>query len=149
MRNKEIYEPDIIRKIYADFKEVDLAEALAILARQYSDACIVGSAQFVRSLIFLSKGDLNFLKNYIVEMDDPRDVVTEAENAAGNPDHWFCISFDEIEKSDFVSNRINGEHAYWDSQYQAEKEFEEYQKEQNIYWDFFFQNAKDLDDYSY
>ena len=45
-------------------------------------------------------------------MDDPRNVVMEAENAAGNPDHWFGISFEEIEKFDFVGNRINASGRY-------------------------------------
>lgn len=36
------------------------------------------------------------------EFDDPRDVVSEAEEKSGKLNHWFAIPFDEIEQ-------LNGE----------------------------------------
>ncbi|MBL7816977.1 MAG: hypothetical protein JNL70_18280 [Saprospiraceae bacterium] len=139
MREKELDEPDIICKIHADFKEEDLAEAIAIFAFQYKNVGIVGSAQFVRSLIFLSKGDLNFLKNYILKNHDPREVVMEAENAAGNLGHWFGISFDEFDDYE------KSVHSYWESIIQAEEDFNNVVKEDKSYWDFLFQAEKEFE----
>ena len=45
------------------------------------------------------EGDLYNLRERCLPYlkDDPRDLIREAEEKAGNPGHWFSIPFDEME----------------------------------------------------
>lgn len=140
MKDKEL-EPDIIRRIYKDIKEEDLKEALTILSKCNHYEGRVGRAQFVRSLLFLSNGDLSYLKKYISEMDDPRNVVLHAEQVAGNIDHWFGITFEEIDDYEIEV------HTYWESLIQAEEDFNNSVKEDKNYWDFLSQTEKEFENW--
>ena len=113
--NKQLA-PDIIKKIKADFAEEYVIEVTVFLQKAASETGIVGSDQLARSLLFLSKKDIDILRNdcfRMVNKWDPRDIVMFAEEQSGNNDHWFGLTFDEIET--YVPEYQKGVHAYWDA----------------------------------
>jgi len=89
---------DILNKVNKDFNSVNQLELKLILNEILSSRLNVGHHQLIRSLLYLSEGKINNLKNiYIPMMNlDPRDVVMSAEEKAGLPGHYFSISFDEM-----------------------------------------------------
>ena len=92
--------PDVIDKIKVDFKESEREEAIRILETLNKELSNIGDMyQANRGLVFLSEGSLDKLKNYIFPPSDfePRDIIIEAEEKAGNPGHWFSIPFDEMD----------------------------------------------------
>jgi hypothetical protein len=96
---KSILNSDIIKKINADFKKEEVDEVIAIALDMFENISVVGGAQFVRSLLYLANGNLNVFKETIKRAKaDPRDIVSEAEDMAGNQGHYFISSFDDIEK---------------------------------------------------
>lgn len=114
--------PDIIKKIKADFAEEYVAEVTAFLQKAASETGIVGSDQLARSLLFLSKKDIDILRTdcvHMVKKWDPRDIVMTAEEQSGNNDHWFGLTFDEIET--YVPEYNKGLHAYWDALLEEEE----------------------------
>jgi hypothetical protein len=98
MRN--ILNPDIINKINNDFSKEHINEITALFEDIFLNISIVGGSQLVRSLLYLSNGNINLLKEYYLPMmkADPRDVIMEAEENSGSQGHYFAFPFDEIEK---------------------------------------------------
>jgi hypothetical protein len=120
--------PDIIQKINSDFAKEHVEEVTEILVKAVSGVSIVGRDQLARSILFLCKGDIAVLKNESLPMLmrlDPRDIIMTAEVQAGHPEHYFGLTFEEIE----IYGR--GLHANWDSLCQEE----ELKKE--IDWEYF------------
>ena len=88
---------DIIDKIFADFKGQDLIEVYKALRDRI--ASVPGyhlmSDQYPRSVLYLSDGNISKFRELLM-IDDPRDVIQEAELKSGETGHWFSISFDKI-----------------------------------------------------
>lgn len=87
---------DILQKIKADFSVSEQKKVISILEKEITNGLNVPGDQFARSILFLSTGSLTKLQNDYLTIDDPRDVIMEAEEKAGNPGHWFGISFEEM-----------------------------------------------------
>jgi hypothetical protein len=86
---------DIEKKIIDDFhgEEQEIVKLLFQRICQYNTY----SSQVLRSILFLSIGDFKkVIRYYLTYEVDPRDVIGEAEEKAGNPGHWFSIPFDEM-----------------------------------------------------
>lgn len=92
---------DIVLKITSDFSLDEQELVIGLLMEQEQIGLNVPFHQFVRSIIFLANGSLQDLKNKYLLIDDPRDVISEAEVKAGRPGHWFAMPFDAM--STFVS----------------------------------------------
>lgn len=88
---------DILDRLYQDYGEGSMGPAFAILRSRWVPSYHITYSQAARSLLFLADGDLNRLRA-LADYDDPRDIVMEAEEAAGSQGHWFSISFAEIAK---------------------------------------------------
>jgi len=89
---------DIINKIDQDFDICNGQEIKDLLselyANMYKDGPII---QAIRGIIFLANKDVNKLKDLCIPyMREPRGIIAEAEEKAGNPGHWFNIPFDEM-----------------------------------------------------
>ena len=100
-----IFKEDILKKIGTDFPTEEKV-VTKILTDSVSAGLNVGVDQFVRSLLFLSAGNIPKLKELIQNCDDPRDIVFEGEEESGNLNHWFTISFEEIKS-------LKGEKYIW------------------------------------
>lgn len=76
-------------------------EVKKLLADLFTTSLNVGPAQLSRSILTLSDGKLTEVKNIIEQkfFGDPRDIIMMAEKKAGNPEHYFIPSFDEIENN--------------------------------------------------
>ena len=91
---------DIENKIDRIFAVTERAEIKRLLLDLWSRNLNVGADQLARSILYLSDGNLDKLRT-IFEKEfygDPRDVIMMAEEKAGNPKHYFIISFDEIDR---------------------------------------------------
>ena len=90
--------PDILDKIVEDFEAPDREQVIAIMEDIKQRNFNVGTDQIIRSLIFLAKGSTKTLFNTFLPMMklDPRDIIMEAEEEAGNPGHWFSIPFNKM-----------------------------------------------------
>ena len=90
---------DIERKIdqlFIDLK--DNQEVKKLILRLWTTTLNVGEDQLARSILTISGGDIQKLKDVIKEFyGDPRDVIMTAERLLGNPGHYFIPTFDEIE----------------------------------------------------
>lgn len=84
---------DILNKIDLLFQtEFSRKEAQQILSSFWHKKLNVGAEQLARSILVLSDGDLNILKDISVHMrGDPRDLIMQAERKLGNPGHYFTI----------------------------------------------------------
>lgn len=92
---------ELENKIDLDFPASEAIEVKQIINKLYHENKNLGFIdQVLRSLIFLSEGQLSNLKYQLppFRLFEPRDIIIEAEECAGNLGHWFGISFDEIEK---------------------------------------------------
>lgn len=99
---------DIKDRIKNDFEFADAIEVEKIFNQIASFGSNTGVDQVLRSILYLSNGDLaNVKKYYSMYCDDPRDVIGEAEEKAGNPGHWFSIPFDQMDG--FSGNLSKGE----------------------------------------
>lgn len=88
---------DILERIDEIFTPEDAIEAKKILIGiKYAN---VGFQQLYRAIIYLSDGDINFIKGQVIPLMklDPRDVLSWAENKAKGPGHWFTVTFPEID----------------------------------------------------
>ncbi|MEI7596146.1 MAG: hypothetical protein WCK02_10400 [Bacteroidota bacterium] len=90
---------DIERKIDQLFIDLeDKQEVKKIILRLWSTNLNVGEEQLVRSILTISNGNTQKLRDIIKDLYvDPRDVIMTAECLAGNPGHYFIPTFDEIE----------------------------------------------------
>lgn len=91
---------DIAAKISQDFTDEDKDEVRLILTETFTEHHNVGTIiQCIRAILFLSEGDVSKVRDYCLPYlsEDPRDLIMEAVEAAGNPGHWFGIPFDEME----------------------------------------------------
>lgn len=91
---------DIFIKVDQDFSANDAQQVKEILTSTYHDLCNVGAiVQCLRSVVFLANGELDKVKAMCLPylQYDPRDLIMEAEEAAGSPGHWFGIRFHEME----------------------------------------------------
>lgn len=92
---------DILNKIDHDFDFEDVQDIKDLLTELYAhmhrDGPII---QAIRGMIFLANGDAWKIRTICVPylQREPRDIIVEAEEKAGNPGHWFNIPFDEMEK---------------------------------------------------
>ena len=84
---------DVVERICAIFTPKEAAQVIQILDEW--DSYLL---QYPRSIVYLSNGDFQkFIKLNEKGKRDPRDIIYEAEGAAGHYDHWFAITFPEIE----------------------------------------------------
>ena len=97
-----IFTKDIHQKIRKEFRLNEVEEVEKELKQRVDNGLNVGPNQFVRSVIFLANKSIEELKSILLNFDDPRDVVGEAEYKSGELGHWFAIPFEEIEQ-------LNGE----------------------------------------
>ncbi len=88
---------DIENRINSYFNPDERAIVKALLEKIIKGGLNVGNDQFARSVIFLANKNLEKLKE-VLETDDPRDVVSEAEMKSGALEHWFAIPFDDIDQ---------------------------------------------------
>ena len=90
---------DIERKtdqLFIDLK--DNQEVKKLIQRLWTTTLNVGEDQLARSILTISGGDIQKLKDFIKDFyGDPRDVIMAAERQLGNPGHYFIPTFDEIE----------------------------------------------------
>lgn len=90
---------DVIDRIKLDFKESEREEVISILEKTLYTYSNVGAMdQAVRSIVYMADGNIKIIKDYCIPhlKYDPRDIIIEAEEKAGNPGHWFSIPFDEM-----------------------------------------------------
>lgn len=84
---------DILLKVDKLFSNpTEKAKALAVIQSVFEQSWGVGHAQFARSLLVLSEGNLAVLEEEI-KVPEPRDIIVRAEEKSGNPDHYFTIPF--------------------------------------------------------
>ena len=92
---------DILVKIDELFPDIWDNEAAKNLVEEIKQATAnVGFAQLIRSILFLSEGNLSLIRK-IIQSDfygDPREVIMKAEGKLGNPGHYFIPAFEEIEQ---------------------------------------------------
>jgi len=91
---------DIIQKIESDYSSSEQKEVLNILQNLYQENANVGSMeQAIRGLVYIADSNIQVVKEYCLPylQHDPRDIIMEAEEKAGNPGHWFGIPFNEME----------------------------------------------------
>lgn len=93
-----IWTEDIHNRIRKNFQKEEVEAIENKLKKTIEIGLNVGENQFVRSVIFLANKNKEELERILNYFDDPRDVLLEAEEKSGNLDHWFAISFEEIEK---------------------------------------------------
>lgn len=93
-----IFTKDIHDRIRKDFQKEEIEEVENQLKKTVDIGLNVGENQFVRSVIFLANKNIEELKRILKSCDDPRDVLSEAEDKSGNLEHWFAIPFEEIEQ---------------------------------------------------
>ncbi|OEK05418.1 hypothetical protein [Roseivirga misakiensis] len=80
---------DIENKILKDFSSNSEHHSVRHLLEKIAlTEWNVGSQQLCRAILYLLDGDVSKLKKFEL-ISDPRDVITEAENKAGNPGHYF------------------------------------------------------------
>lgn len=83
---------DITTRISQDFTTEDQDEVRLILTETYTDNHNVGTVlQGLRAVLILSEGDVNKVRDYCVPhlSEDPRDLIMDAEEIAGDPKFWF------------------------------------------------------------
>jgi hypothetical protein len=87
---------DILNKINELFPNIeDNSEAKKLIEQIFKSSINIGPSQLARSILFISNGNLSLIKK-IIDSDfygDPRDVIMEAEQKAGNPGHYFNLPF--------------------------------------------------------
>ncbi|MES2287822.1 MAG: hypothetical protein V4547_19195 [Bacteroidota bacterium] len=90
---------DIERKTNQLFIDVkDIQEVKKLLLSLWTTTLNVGEDQLARSILTISGGDVQKLKDVFKDFyGDPRDVIMTAERLLGNPGHYFIPTFDEIE----------------------------------------------------
>jgi hypothetical protein len=90
---------DVVSELKRSFDTDKAAEAEKILRNLFAEFYNVGSIpQAIRSIVYLSGDDLSKIRSMCIPYlkDDPRDIIMDAEEAAGNPGHWFGIPFHEM-----------------------------------------------------
>ncbi|NME72950.1 hypothetical protein [Flammeovirga aprica] len=90
---------DIKKKVLQDYNYSDGKKVIYIFEQLYSENINTKIIiQVIRSVLFLADGDFDVIKEYCNPslQVDPRDIVMEAEEMAGNPGHWFSITFDDM-----------------------------------------------------
>lgn len=85
---------DVVERICAIFTPKEAAQVIQILDEW--DSYLL---QYPRSIVYLSNGDFQkFVELNEEGKRDPRDIIYEAEGAAGHYGHWFALTFPEIEE---------------------------------------------------
>ncbi len=90
---------DILNKIDQDFDHEDKQEIKDLLTELYAhmhkDGPII---QAIRGIIFLADKDAERIRDLCIPylQREPREIIVEAEEKAGNPGHWFNIPFDQM-----------------------------------------------------
>ena len=90
---------DVTEEINKSFEKHEALEVISILEKTLYTYSNVGAMdQAVRSIVYMADGDIKVIKDYCIPhlKYDPRDIIMEAEEKAGNPGHWFSIPFDEM-----------------------------------------------------
>ena len=83
---------DIQKYVTDHFPLKDQQQVFFLMEELSNKSWNVGTDQLLRSLLFLSKGDIGKL-NDLLPIEDPRDIILLAEQEAGNPGHYFINSF--------------------------------------------------------
>ena len=99
-KRKEIFPKDIEHKINQIFlNSEENQEVKQLIFGLWSTVLNVGADQLARSILTLSEGSIDELRNIFQRnfYDDPRDVIMLAESKVGSPKHYFIPTFDEIE----------------------------------------------------
>lgn len=88
---------DITNKINTLFTlEANRLQATQLLEALWTESLTVGPAQLARSILILSNGDLQKLRELKKSYrGDPRDIIMEAEGVLGNPGHYFIEPFED------------------------------------------------------
>ena len=100
MKRNEIFPKDIENKINQFFlNSEENQEVKQLIYGLWSTVLNVGADQLARSILTLSEGRIDELRNIFQRnfYDDPRDVIMLAESKVKNPKHYFIPTFDEIE----------------------------------------------------
>lgn len=90
---------DILQKIDEDFDLNHKQEIKDLLTELYANMRKYGPIiQAIRGIIFLANKDAEKIRDLCIPylQREPRDIITEAEEKAGNPGHWFNIPFDQM-----------------------------------------------------
>jgi MFS family permease len=98
VKNKTV-PADILARIAIDFKDQKIREeVLAVIESLWTQPLNVGPAQLARSILVLSEGNVELLRKIFNEKfyGDPRDVIMQAEQFAGNPGHYFIPEFTQV-----------------------------------------------------
>lgn len=90
---------DIIDKIFADFKGEEILKVYSALRSRIGSGYHLMNDQYPRSVLYLARGSMTKFTEILL-IDDPRDVIHEAEIESGETGHWFSISFDKIKELD-------------------------------------------------
>lgn len=78
--------PDIIRRVKRDFSLEEFAAVEKLLIGVQEDNINVGSAQLIRSILIIAKGDIHKIQEIIKSRyrGDPRDVIMAAMAVSGH-----------------------------------------------------------------
>jgi len=88
-KESEILPKDVLKRLKKDFEDIDemnkiKRELEVIFQRQWN----VGSAQLVRSVLYLIQGDVIKVNDYKTILD-PRDIISEAEHKSNGKYNYF------------------------------------------------------------
>lgn len=84
---------DIIARINMDYTNQVIKKSVTeFIEKIYSQRWNVGNDQLCRSILFLMDGKSSKMADF-ENIDDPRDIIMEAERKAGNPNHYFLKPF--------------------------------------------------------
>lgn len=84
---------DILDKVKEDYFDLEHQKVVSnFVIELYNTNWNVGHDQLCRSILFLLEGEIENLSRFS-SIEDPRDVIMEAEKKAGNPGHYFINSF--------------------------------------------------------
>jgi hypothetical protein len=80
-----------IDKNYSNQSQKDVI--IEFIEKIYSQRWNVGNDQLCRSILFLMNGKSSKMADF-ENIEDPRDIIMEAEREAGNPNHYFLKPFE-------------------------------------------------------
>lgn len=88
---------DLQTKIRELFSEDDRQDVSESLDKLWDGGINVGAAQLARAIVFLSDGNQDrFWKLRRRFMEDPRDLLVEANSKLQNRKHWFSEPYSEM-----------------------------------------------------
>lgn len=73
----------ILKTLKSNFQDKNLATVETRIRELYNSKLNVGHDQLIKSILFLSQGSIEKFNSFF-PIDDPRDIILEAQIASGN-----------------------------------------------------------------